>query len=77
MKTLKEHIKAGDCHFVRARSGSLWYKTGLGLEFPVPMKTLGEATFDASIPAMGLMGYIRKQLAGIEAERRRPAYATE
>ncbi|MBY3433236.1 hypothetical protein HFN89_03535 [Rhizobium laguerreae] len=75
MKTLKEHIKAGDCHFVRARSGSLWYKTALGLEFPVPMNTLGEATFEASIPALGLMGYIRRHLAGIEAERHRPDYA--
>lgn len=41
------------------------------------MSALGEATFGASIPALSLMGYIRKQLAGIEAERQRPEYAVE
>ena len=75
MKTLKDHVKAGNCEFVRARSGSLWYKTALGLEFPVPMATLGEATFDAVIPGMGLMGYIRKQLGAIATERAKDDYA--
>lgn len=72
--TLKDHIKAGNCEFVRARAGKLVYRTALGLEFPVGMDTLGESTFDATIPAMGLMGYIRKQIAALDEERQRPDY---
>lgn len=75
MSTLKEHIGAGNCQFVKARAGNLWYRTGLGFDFPVPVTTMGEATFDAAIPAMSLMGYIRKHLANIETERQRPDYA--
>jgi hypothetical protein len=72
---LKEHVQSGECVFVKARSGNLWYKTGLGLEFPVPVSSMGEATFAAAIPGMSLMGYIRKHLANIEAERQRSDYA--
>lgn len=75
MKTLKDHVKAGECEFVKARAGNLWYRTALGLEFPVPMATMGEATFDARVPGMNLMGYIRKHLANIEAERSKEDYA--
>ena len=73
--TLKDHINGGDCQFIKARAGMLWYRTGLGFEFPVAMDTLGEATFDATIPAMYLMGYIRKHMAAIEKERQRAEYA--
>jgi hypothetical protein len=73
--SLTDHIKAGTCKFVRARAGMLWYRTALGLEFPVPMATMGEATFGDTIPAMNLMGYIRKHLKDIETERAKADYA--
>lgn len=59
---VKDHI-AGTCVFVRARAGKLWYRTALGLEFPVPFSDMAEATFDAEVRGITLMRYIRMHIA--------------
>lgn len=49
--------------FSRYRQGNLYYKTECGIEFPVPISDLGEATLLAEDKAMLFMRYIRKHLA--------------
>ncbi len=57
-------------HFVRFRNNELWYRCENGLEFPVPVSEIGDATFLASDKAMLFMRYIRKQLEALEIATR-------
>lgn len=57
-------------HFSFYRDMELWYKTEEGLEFPVPIKEVGNATFMNEDKAIFFMRYIRKHLESIEAARK-------
>jgi hypothetical protein len=59
---LKDHVK-GDVEFVRYVGGNLIYEViNTGLEFPVPVSDVGNATFLCRDRAMLFMRYIRKHL---------------
>lgn len=70
---VKAQVTAGNCTFVRARAGNLWYRTALGFEFPVPFADLGDATFEAEIKGMLLMRYIRKHAEALKTARKEVA----
>lgn len=59
--TIKDHIQ-GEASFVRFVGGNLYYRTSTGLEFPVPIEDLGNATINATEKGMLLMRYIRKHM---------------
>lgn len=65
---LKEMV-AGDkmVQFIRYRDKNLWYMTGCGFEFPVPIDDIGNATFLNNDRAMLFMRYIRKHISTIES----------
>ena len=63
--TLKDHVK-GTVNFTRYRAGNLYYVNEQGLEFPVPIEDIGEATFLAEDKAILFMRYIRKHLDTME-----------
>ena len=44
----------------------LWYKTECGLEFPVPITDIGNATFKNKNKAILFMRYIRKHIEMLE-----------
>lgn len=48
------------------RDGNLWYEAENGFLFPVDIKDIGNATFNAQERAILLMRYMRKHLATIE-----------
>ena len=60
-ETIKDHIK-GKVKFKFYRDGSLYYQTETGLEFPVPISDIGNATFLNEDKAILFMRYIRKYL---------------
>jgi len=62
---VKKHVTAGDCEFSYARAGSLWYRTALGFEFPVPFADMGEATFAAREKGILMMRYIRRHAEAV------------
>jgi len=66
---VKDHVKAGECEFVSARAGNLWYRTALGFEFPVPFSDMGDASFAAREKGILLMRYIRRHADVVEAAR--------
>jgi hypothetical protein len=66
---VKDHVTAGNCTFVRARKGELWYRTALNFEFPVPFEDMGDATFEAEIKGILMMRYIRKQAEAVKASK--------
>lgn len=49
------------------RDGQLWYKTADGVEFPVPISDIGNATFGVTEKAILLMRYMRKWNATMDA----------
>ena len=57
-------------HFVRYKANELWYRCDNGLEFPVPVSDIGDATFLATDKAMLFMRYIRKQIEALEIASR-------
>ena len=64
---IKEMVSDGKrVEFKFYRDGNLWYETENGFLFPVDIKDIGNATFNADEKAMLLMRYIRKHLATIE-----------
>ena len=67
--TIQDHIK-GLVNFLYYSKGELWYETGTGFEFPVPIDDTGDGIFLARDRAMLFMRYIRKHLANIEAGKK-------
>ncbi len=69
---LLDIVKDQKVHFMFYREGELWYKTGNGFEFPVPVndkKEVGTAIFMVEDKAILFMRYIRKHLKMIEDAR--------
>ena len=63
MTNVKEHvINNKKVYFQFYRSGTLYYKTELGLIFEVPTSDCGDACFIQEDKAMLYMRWIRKQL---------------
>lgn len=61
--SVKEHVVNGrKVYFQFYRSGTLYYKTELGLIFDVPCADCGDACFLAEDKAMLYMRWIRKQI---------------
>ena len=71
MKNLKDHIK-GTVKFQFYRAGNLYYKTSTGLEFPVPIEDVGNATILNEDKGMLFMRYIRKHLKALEQANCKP-----
>lgn len=68
---VKRHVVNNQqVHFTRFRANELWYKTEHGLEFPVPVSDVGDATFLATDKALLFMRYIRKQVEALEIAKR-------
>jgi hypothetical protein len=68
MPTLKEMVAPPQMvSFVRYHDGNLWYKVDGGIEFPVPISDIGNATFLARDKALLFMRYIRMHLGVIQA----------
>ncbi len=63
--TIKNHVK-GKVNFQFYRAGNMYYKTDSGLEFPVPLEDIGNATLLSEDKGMLFMRYIRKHLANLE-----------
>lgn len=63
---LKEQVQ-GFVIFQYYKQGNLYYKTELGLVFPVPIEDIGEATFLSVDKALLFMRYIRKHLETIKS----------
>lgn len=55
-------------NFAYYRAGNLWYSHTSGLEFPVPIQDLGDASCMASHKAITLMRYMRKHLDTLKKE---------
>ena len=60
--SIKDMIKNKNVTFTKYRQGNLYYKTECGVEFPIPISDLGEATVTSTEKAMLLMRYLRKHL---------------
>lgn len=56
--------------FSHYRAGHLYYQCENGLEFPVPISDIGEATFLAEDKALIFMRYIRKHIQELEIASR-------
>jgi hypothetical protein len=71
MTSIKDMV-SGDkqVSFVRYRDGELWYVTGDGFEFPVPVADVGNATFLARDKALLFMRYMRQHMETIAQARR-------
>jgi hypothetical protein len=65
--TLKELVKGKRVRFKYYRDGELWYETGDGFEFPVPIADAGTGIFKAEDSAIQYMRWIRRHLAEREA----------
>ena len=66
---IKDYIKNCSVKFVFYRDSELWYEVIGGptkLEFPVPIKDIGNATFFRKDKAILFMRYIRKFIKVIE-----------
>lgn len=63
---LKEQVQ-GKVTFQFYKQGNLYYKTDLGLVFPVPVEDIGEATFLNEDKALLFMRYIRKHIDAIKS----------
>lgn len=71
LPTVKDCVKDNQqVHFVRFRANELWYRCENGLEFPVPVSDIGDATFVATDKALLFMRYIRKQIEILEIAAR-------
>jgi hypothetical protein len=70
LPNIKDLVKDKQVQFVRYRAGELWYKCENGMEFPVPISDIGDATFLATDKAILFMRYIRKQLEALELAAR-------
>jgi hypothetical protein len=69
--TVKECVNNNQqVEFVRYKANELWYKCENGLEFPVPVSDIGDATFLAKDKALLFMRYIRKQIEALEIAAR-------
>jgi hypothetical protein len=63
MNSVKEHVVGNKrVYFQFYRSGSLYYKTELGLIFEVPTSDCGDACFNTEDKALYFMRWIRKQI---------------
>lgn len=66
-RSLKDMVKDNKkVNFKFYRDGNLVYETDCGLEFPVPVEDIGNATFMAQDKAILFMRYIRKHLKTLE-----------
>ncbi len=59
---LKENIR-GSSSFVYYRDNALWYRTDMGLMFPIPIDDIGSSQFLATEKSLLLMRWIRKYIA--------------
>lgn len=67
---IKQAVKDGAlATFSFYRDDQLWYKTAGGVEFPVPLTDVGNATFGATEKALLLMRYMRKWNAHLAAAK--------
>lgn len=77
MFSIKHYVSGNNqVQFTRYFDGNLWYEVtnehgdSLGLEFPVPISDIGQATFIAIDRAILFMRYIRKQLVFLAEARK-------
>lgn len=69
--TVKECVNNDQkVRFSYYRAGNLYYRCENGLEFPVPISDIGEATFLAEDKAILFMRYIKWQLKELEIANR-------
>jgi hypothetical protein len=68
MPNLKEYVK-GNVEFVHFREGNFIYRTENGLEFPVPLSDIANATMQRTDKALLFMRYIRKHLELLNAPK--------
>lgn len=66
---LKDLVKDRNVNFEYYRDGELWYATGCGFKFPVPISDTGTGVFKAVDKAILYMRYIRKHLEKIQEAR--------
>ena len=63
MKTVKDIVSnEALVHFKFCASGTLWYETDCGFEFPIPKEDLEGANFLAHDKAIYFMRWIKKHL---------------
>jgi len=64
---VKEMVSGGKVvKFLRYQRNELWYETGCGFQFPVPIDDTGDAAFLPEDKAMLFMRWIRKHIAMLE-----------
>ena len=69
METVKECIK-GKVQFEFYRKGFLFYKCENGFAFRVPIDDCGDACFNREDKGILFMRYIRKEIEGINENKR-------
>jgi hypothetical protein len=71
MLCIKDMVKDNkQVTFVYFKEGGLWYRTEDGVEFPVPVADVGNATMLAKDKALLFMRYIRKHVDVLDQARR-------
>ena len=66
--TVKELVKNQRVRFTHYFDGDLWYEViGKDFDFPVPIKDIGIATFNAEDKAILFMRYIRKHMSLLDS----------
>jgi len=66
---IKDMVSGGKkVYFAYYLDGNLWYTTGCGFTFPVPVSDTGNATFLNEDKAMMFMRYIRKHIKVVSEE---------